>query len=1256
MDSTCDDDGVFVGRHVLVEYDTDTSLKTTYYGQYIEDLSAGVKNLALYPDDAMENAYRLTLNDIEPGTVVRAMVQEEGESKATLHFYSCTSGSDGLSHPLFKGPLSSEDNAYVYNYQIDKEEYGKTDSSFRGYDSTVWIKVSKPTEDGSAFELHYVQIADLNSVVPDFDVIADAPTPQPLAPHFDAGSSSNLHYDLHVQTPYGFQVKQAANEKSDVEATSYITTYDSETNEVEVKLGNKYDAAIYFNKAGFDKEKRSYDDSGSNYIKIEPTGSSGNTYAHKNNLGDMQELSIQLPAIGNAVSDVYDVLHGIDRDDNKSSSLQGILNSFEEIPTQKLLIKGSSGVIVGANTQGDDYIEVSASANELAGELSVKHKDANVYIDAQSIDLNTTGEDTISTVRVLENETGHIKERIAYDITLPYGYKYIKAGDNTSSATSTQDTYELKSGNNIEITSSNNIATIKHKEDDNGALTSIAEGTSLISGITTDAARHIQEVSYTALTKGNDQLKALGEYEAERVLYSLDVQNRNGNIVLDTTYLPVSSLPTIQAIDSDLTSVQTELSGTKSWINELQERTKQIWEKLYEQNIMDSNWDNTLGPDSGEDPDDGDEDNPSDIFVNGKLIISRVLDNGNGSITSAGANSPEIKDFTNSDDVSTIAGDTGSTITFIINENVITKKVKINVSLSGLNSSFEINGVTQTVSSTADNVSTYEYVGIPEGEIKFVSSSGLISFANFEEYTESSPEDPDTPVEPSSKEIFDDDGNVLISNIIYNGTGSVRPSDGTAIEFNSNSTQTIITSTSSPLVLNIGEKAGLEGKYMTINVAIEGTDVSTAYMEMDGTLFDPDSTENGYITYSYTGTINGILTFRANSGTEIIFSAFKKTSESSEEPEPSEDLLDENRNVNLSVLNKTVNVNDYKLENNVITSSSSMIINLSTSLDLANYSDYETHFVVKVNSKKGSVKVGDTEYATTFNANEDSVLGIFYGKLADDITITGGTKVEFKIFKIDSEISPLSPISCTWEEAFGSKVYEETESEREYITISENTLTAIYEKEDESSIADGSDVLGLFILPFSDKIKMSSLFEVSSSSNNFSIQTAYAFPPGEQNSGNDYFLHCRGFFEMQISENDNSVNSITFNNIAMQPSNSIMLLPTSSYYIDSNNSKYIQGKDGYFYSEENEPYDENFATKIVNESGYINSNKGTLIIPNYTGTIYVWGGIDNITATVGEVNVEDSSFTRNNITYHYATIEANNETVKISSPAYLYFK
>jgi hypothetical protein len=104
-------------------------------------------------------------------------------------FYICTSKLvTGSSEPAeFKAIADgSNTSAYTINYNIDTEAFKIS----RGYDSTVWQKVY--TEGNEK----YVMIAELNTVVPKFNVSPDAPTMSPIVPHFDT-QSTDVYYKLH---------------------------------------------------------------------------------------------------------------------------------------------------------------------------------------------------------------------------------------------------------------------------------------------------------------------------------------------------------------------------------------------------------------------------------------------------------------------------------------------------------------------------------------------------------------------------------------------------------------------------------------------------------------------------------------------------------------------------------------------------------------------------------------------------------------------------------------------------------------------------------------------------------------------------------------------------------------------------------------------------------------------------------------------------------------------------------------------------
>ena len=264
-------------------------------------------------------------------------------------------GKDGSNYDI--------DESYVINYTIDRTFYGTS----RGYDSTVWQKVFENGRD------KYVMIAELNSVVPTFDVEADAPTQVPLTPHFDP-DSTNVYYKLHVQPSWGFRTKFSSpliqvpkidkngvitegkgssriNNKyypSDQTTTWESDFYDKYNDEKSHKFFNarneawedsepadEIPAAIYFNKKGFNPAEVAYssdlvEKGKPNYnidihssgwknvdkIEITPTGHSGQLYDNhgfgtQTTLSvDTQEFSVMLPSLGDAVAKIWDIIFG----------------------------------------------------------------------------------------------------------------------------------------------------------------------------------------------------------------------------------------------------------------------------------------------------------------------------------------------------------------------------------------------------------------------------------------------------------------------------------------------------------------------------------------------------------------------------------------------------------------------------------------------------------------------------------------------------------------------------------------------------------------------------------------------------------------------------------------------------------------------------------------------------------------------------------------------------------------------------------
>jgi hypothetical protein len=167
-------------------------------------------------------------------------------------------------------------------------------------------------------------LAELNSVVPTFDIAIDAPTSEPVAPHFGQ-DASNIYYPLHVQSQWGFRIAKADNEtQSDFDVDdykAYEVTQDSIMPKTVPGYTGGYKGAIYFNKDGFNpKESKSSEmDYTENEITLKPVSSKEKRYeTHDSNFSktdapDIQELKIIVPALGDAVNELYNKVAGEER-------------------------------------------------------------------------------------------------------------------------------------------------------------------------------------------------------------------------------------------------------------------------------------------------------------------------------------------------------------------------------------------------------------------------------------------------------------------------------------------------------------------------------------------------------------------------------------------------------------------------------------------------------------------------------------------------------------------------------------------------------------------------------------------------------------------------------------------------------------------------------------------------------------------------------------------------------------------------------
>ena len=369
-------DGVFIGRYVLIEYDenADTFFPRVYKqdNKFYTSFNCEEETRVRFSETQSEDDNAVTLNDI-------VYVLDGTGQNATRTFYKCIDKveENGIVYAVFEETeLSDKElpDPYLQNYLIDSKAYPDMK---RGYDSTVWQKVF---DEGAE---KYVNIAELNSVVPTFDLTIDAPTQSPLTPHFDA-DSTDVYYKLHVQPQWGFKVAHAT--KADIKSNTGFSTeqninypsdetasytkysYNKSTGQLETKTDSNYNAAIYYNKAGFDKDTITYSDELiGDEIKIAPTGKSGDKYNSHDRSNpnatevkiDTQELSIMLPSLGDSVAEMWNIIYG---DENVNNSIKRNTDvNWDSIEGLRFIKESENGY----QTEKDEITTVAGCINSI---------------------------------------------------------------------------------------------------------------------------------------------------------------------------------------------------------------------------------------------------------------------------------------------------------------------------------------------------------------------------------------------------------------------------------------------------------------------------------------------------------------------------------------------------------------------------------------------------------------------------------------------------------------------------------------------------------------------------------------------------------------------------------------------------------------------------------------------------------------------------------------------------------------------------
>lgn len=461
MDNSCTSDGIFLGRYVLVEY----GLPATQY------LVGYLDNKIMYDDPSDRSDSHIIL--CENGKLVKVKRSNQ------WYLYVGNVTASGTKEWKYLTRITNDrvdDEQYNLNYQIDYPVYG------RGYDSTVWIKQYINNQET------YVQIAELNTVVPNFSIY-------PLLPQdpYVAVDDSNIMYQPGKYYYYDETDSHYKLDNNDIktegrvyylesELGPAITTDQSSTNLLyKLRVPTNFqldldDNNIYYNKEGFSKTKHFRDDKTENTINYKLSQSGYRFYYNveqDNVVGepiedgyDRKSLVVKLPALGNAVCDTYDLLYGQNRNDSATNfdktNIKGALNtlnrkmSLDKLDTNKLIYFSTEtdndindNYMKSATIEGDNLISVDANIEKNNGVIKVTHNNLDVNKASKSygkdVDFGTFGS-SITLPKLFADRAGHIVKEETFSISIPKGsYANTKEGNVFTSLSFTDTTGALSS-------------------------------------------------------------------------------------------------------------------------------------------------------------------------------------------------------------------------------------------------------------------------------------------------------------------------------------------------------------------------------------------------------------------------------------------------------------------------------------------------------------------------------------------------------------------------------------------------------------------------------------------------------------------------------------------------------------------------------------------------------------------------------------------------------------------------------------------
>jgi hypothetical protein len=209
---------------------------------------------------------------------------------------------------------------------------------------------------------------------------------------------------------------------SDESVKETLAVYNSGDDSVTLE-DKTYNGAIYYNKDGFNVEVSNHSEA-ENKIAVTPTGKSGKMYSlHEDEekaYEDMYEMAVILPSLGNAVADAYDLIYGVNKDNENKR--------YRDIAWKD--------VLDSTRNTGDSKLGYATrDTSTVAGCINSVHDLMGMIVHETDDDLTASGTITDADMDKIYYQDGkYYRKHETYDYEeIEYSYEPIELNKNTYS-------------------------------------------------------------------------------------------------------------------------------------------------------------------------------------------------------------------------------------------------------------------------------------------------------------------------------------------------------------------------------------------------------------------------------------------------------------------------------------------------------------------------------------------------------------------------------------------------------------------------------------------------------------------------------------------------------------------------------------------------------------------------------------------------------------------------------------------------------